>query len=155
MFVRGSYTTVSQLGLYIQVMKIFRNSKAYLALKCLASSLCFRNLFYTSSIEAFELVGAPKRLGKQERKPFLVEINELKRKAKLVKRLRRDVCEIPLKAPENGLLVKNLIPVAHEVYAAGIELFGCVSRIIKDVPVHMCRSASSKLLIVMLVVKLR
>ncbi|XP_077226104.1 APO protein 3, mitochondrial-like isoform X2 [Tasmannia lanceolata] len=52
--------------------------------------------------------------------------------------MRQEVREIILHPPENGLLVKKLVPVAHEVYAARFELFHCVSRIVESISVHSC-----------------
>ncbi|CAI9767822.1 unnamed protein product [Fraxinus pennsylvanica] len=44
--------------------------------------------------------------------------SEVKRKARLVTKDREVVTEVNLRPPENGLLVKELITVAHEVLAA-------------------------------------
>ncbi|KAK8952076.1 hypothetical protein KSP39_PZI004745 [Platanthera zijinensis] len=97
-------------------------------------------LFSTSSGALSEHVELPERRRRSERKPLVTSINELKRAGRLQRKLRRDVREIILKPPENGLLVKNLIPVAHRVYDAREELYDCVSLVMKNVHVHVCRS---------------
>ncbi|KAK9281331.1 hypothetical protein L1049_004230 [Liquidambar formosana] len=83
-------------------------------------------------------VELPKKLKKTERKPWVISINELKRKARLEKRVRQEAHEITLRPPENGLLVKELVPVAHEVYAARAELFTCVSRVVESTAIYSC-----------------
>ncbi|KAG9451850.1 hypothetical protein H6P81_004754 [Aristolochia fimbriata] len=80
-----------------------------------------------------------KKHRKHERKPFVTDINELKRRARLEKIMRNEVCEISLKPPENGLLVKKLIPVAHEVYSARNELLDIVPKLIERISLHACR----------------
>jgi len=81
----------------------------------------------------------PKKLNKFERKPLVTSFNELKREARLKKKERQKVHEIVLQPPENGLLVKNLIPVAHEVFAARRELLSCVSRLVNYTAIYVCR----------------
>ncbi|XP_031484431.1 APO protein 3, mitochondrial-like [Nymphaea colorata] len=98
---------------------------------------------YMLSTCAFpEYTELPGKLNKSERKPFVVPINELKRKAQLQRELRQEVREVNLRPPENGLLLKRLIPVAHEVYASRSKLFYCVSRLIDKVGVHRCRACA-------------
>lgn len=84
-------------------------------------------------------VDLPRKLTKQDRKPVVASVNELKRKARLAKKQRQTAQEIPLKAPDNGLLVKELVPVAHEVYNSRTELFACVSRVAQSIPIYTCR----------------
>lgn len=84
-------------------------------------------------------VELPRKLKKSERKPWVTSINELKRRARLEKQERKVVQEVTLKPPENGLLVKGLVPVAHEVFAARAVLLSSVSRIAKNIPIHVCR----------------
>ncbi|KAL5981473.1 hypothetical protein ACLOJK_015535 [Asimina triloba] len=66
-------------------------------------------------------------------------MTEIKRRARLEKQMRQEAQEIILRPPENGLLVKRLIPVAHEVYAARYVLFDCVSKIVQKISIHFCR----------------
>ncbi len=45
----------------------------------------------------------------------------------------------PLVAPQNGLLVKKLIPVAHMVLGARATVLDGVGRLLKVIPVKACR----------------
>lgn len=107
-----------------------------IALTYLKSSVC---LFSTSSGGFTEHVELPGMRKKSKRKPLVTSINELKHSARLERKMRQDVREIMLKPPENGLLVKRLIPVAHEVYDARKELYDCASLVLKSVLVRVCR----------------
>ena len=95
--------------------------------------------FSTSSGGVPTLAELPRKLQKPERKPFVTNVNELKRRARLERKIRQEVHEVVLRPPENGLLVKRLVPVAHEVYAARNVLLKCVSRIVESIAVHFCR----------------
>ncbi|RWW15384.1 hypothetical protein BHE74_00019510 [Ensete ventricosum] len=86
-----------------------------------------------------EHVELPRRRQRSERKPLVTAVNELKRRARSERQSRQVVSEVTLRPPENGLLVKRLVPVAHEVYNARQVLFGCASRVLDIVPVHVCR----------------
>lgn len=66
-------------------------------------------------------------------------VTELKRRARKQRKERQEVREILLRPPENGLLVKGLIPVAHQLFDARTELYRCVSRVLESVSVHACR----------------
>lgn len=99
----------------------------------------FMCLFSTSSGGFTEHVQLPGKRQRSERKPLVTSINELKRSARLERKMRQEVREIMLKPPENGLLVKRLIPVAREVYDARKELYECVSFVLKRALVHVCR----------------
>lgn len=48
----------------------------------------------------------------------------------------------PIGPPRNGLLVPELIPVAHEVFEARTQLVNGVAELLKVVPVHACRHCS-------------
>ncbi|KAK3020832.1 hypothetical protein RJ639_045514, partial [Escallonia herrerae] len=80
----------------------------------------------------------PMKLKKSERKPMVTPVNELKRIARAEKKERLVVEEVKLNPPENGLLVKELVPVAHEVLAARADLFACVSRVAATIPIYSC-----------------
>lgn len=69
----------------------------------------------------------------------MTPVNELKRRARSQRATRQEVHEIALKPPENGLLVKHLVPVAHQVNDARKELFSCASRVSESVNVHVCK----------------
>ncbi|XP_002518315.2 APO protein 3, mitochondrial [Ricinus communis] len=83
-------------------------------------------------------VELPRKLKKSERKPWVTSVNELKRKAREERKDRQLVRERILRPPENGLLVKELIPVAHEVYSARMELLSCVSKVVESIAVYSC-----------------
>ncbi|XAR48761.1 hypothetical protein NMG60_11031689 [Bertholletia excelsa] len=109
----------------------------------------FRNIIYDSLaklqqphavfVSGPNYTDLPRKLKKSERKPWVTNINELKRRARLEKRERRAVREVTLMTPENGLLVKGLVPVAHEVFAARCVLFDCVSRVSASIQIYACR----------------
>ncbi|KAJ1432905.1 APO domain [Sesbania bispinosa] len=80
----------------------------------------------------------PRKLNRFERKPPVTSFNELKRKARQKRKERQTVHEIILQPPENGLLVEELIPVAHEVYAARSQLLSSVSRLLKYIAIYKC-----------------
>lgn len=81
----------------------------------------------------------PRNLKMSERKPLVTSFNELKRQARRKRKERQNVHEILLQPPENGLLVKQLIPIAHQVYAARSELLSSVSRLVKHIAIYTCR----------------
>ncbi|XP_030948787.1 APO protein 3, mitochondrial-like [Quercus lobata] len=83
-------------------------------------------------------VELPMKRKKSERKPLVTSVNELKREARLRRKEKQMVQENTLRPPENGLLVKGLVPVAHEVYAARAKLNACVSRIVKSIAIFSC-----------------
>ncbi|XVF01455.1 hypothetical protein REPUB_Repub04eG0090800 [Reevesia pubescens] len=80
----------------------------------------------------------PRKLKKTERKPWVKNINELKRIGRAERKERQTVRERILQPPENGLLVKELIPVAHQVYAARTQLFACVSKVAQRIAIYSC-----------------
>ncbi|CAA0828205.1 APO protein 3- mitochondrial [Striga hermonthica] len=91
--------------------------------------------FYSTGSDFVEL---PKKLKRSERKPWVTDINELKRRSRLERREKMLAQEATLKPPENGLLVKELIPVAHYVMAARARLMSCVSRVSASIPIFAC-----------------
>ncbi|CAI0558831.1 unnamed protein product [Linum tenue] len=80
----------------------------------------------------------PRKLKRSERKPWVTSVNELKRKARLEREEKQSAREQILRPPENGLLVKELIPVAHQVYAATAELLSCASNVAKTLALYSC-----------------
>ncbi|XVF44913.1 hypothetical protein PTKIN_Ptkin02bG0161300 [Pterospermum kingtungense] len=75
---------------------------------------------------------------KTERKPWVTNINELKCIGRAKRKDRQIVREKTLQPPENELLVKELIPVAHQVYVALTELFPCVSKVAQSIAIYSC-----------------
>ena len=100
------------------------------------NELKHRRGFYSTGQTCTEL---PRKLKKMERKPWVTNINELKRIGRAERKERQMVRERILQPPENGLLVKELIPVAHRVYAARTELFACVSKVAQSIAIYSCR----------------
>lgn len=81
----------------------------------------------------------PRNYTRKEKKPFPVPIVELRRAAReRIKKMKNEPRKKPLPAPKNGLLVKNLIPDAHDVYNARIILINNIKKLLKVVPVHAC-----------------
>ena len=68
---------------------------------------------------------------KWERKPYPTPMKELVRRAKEEKRARlENPCRVLEHAPENGLLVPDLIEVAHQVYNAQQSLLAGLSKLV-------------------------
>ncbi|KAL9271164.1 APO protein 3, mitochondrial-like protein [Drosera capensis] len=83
----------------------------------------------------------PRKLrSKSERKPYPTPMKLLIRRAKQEKQLMKEnpyrVLEHP---PENGLLVPELVDVAHRVYRARESLVAGVSKLVRMAPVLRCR----------------
>ncbi|XP_061353182.1 APO protein 2, chloroplastic [Gastrolobium bilobum] len=80
----------------------------------------------------------PRRYSRKEKKPFPVPIVELRRAAReRIKRMKYEPKK-PMPPPKNGLLVKNLIPTAYNVYNARITLINNLKKLLRVVPVHAC-----------------
>ncbi|EPS67067.1 hypothetical protein M569_07708, partial [Genlisea aurea] len=90
---------------------------------------------YSRDTDATEL---PRKLKRYEKKPWVTHVTELKRRSRLEKRERQLIREVPLTPPENGLLVKNLIPVAHEVMDSRSRLLICLSKVSETIPIFLC-----------------
>ncbi|XVE49414.1 hypothetical protein DITRI_Ditri01bG0080800 [Diplodiscus trichospermus] len=110
----------------------FRNSSTN---SIVGNELKHRHRFYSTGQTCTEF---PRKLKKTERKPWVTNINELKRIGRAERKDRQVVRERILQPPENGLLVKELIPVAHQVYAARSELFACVSKVAQSIALYSC-----------------
>ncbi|RWR91726.1 APO protein 3, mitochondrial-like protein [Cinnamomum micranthum f. kanehirae] len=117
----------------------YRNHTSIISLQFNICSMSNLSAAFSTSLGGVPtLPELPRKLQKSERKPFVTNVNELKRRARLERRIREEVREVVLRPPENGLLVKRLVPVAHEVYAARNVLLKCVSRIVESIAVHFC-----------------
>lgn len=84
------------------------------------------------------------RKDKSERKPYPTPMKELIRRAKEEKALRRSQpCRLLEDPPDNGLLVPELVHVAHGVHRSRASLLSGLSRIVhRHVSVHRCRFCS-------------
>jgi hypothetical protein len=87
-------------------------------------------------------VDIPKPLPKRKRKPLITPIKELIRRARKVREMNQDVTERVLQHPENGLLVRRLVPVAHQVYQEKTALYEGVAKLIDVIPAQACRNCS-------------
>ncbi|KAF8400516.1 hypothetical protein HHK36_013815 [Tetracentron sinense] len=81
----------------------------------------------------------PRYYSKKEKKPFPTPIVELRRAARERKKSRKGQPKRPVPPPKNGLLVRNLIPVAYEVANARITLINSLKKLMKVVPVLACK----------------
>ncbi|GAB2302888.1 hypothetical protein Dimus_036882 [Dionaea muscipula] len=80
------------------------------------------------------------RRSKLERKPYPTPMKVLIRRAKEEKKMRKvNPCRVLEHPPENGLLVPELIDVAHQVYRARESLLLGISKLVRLVPVLRCR----------------
>ncbi|KAH0452677.1 hypothetical protein IEQ34_019976 [Dendrobium chrysotoxum] len=80
---------------------------------------------------------------KGKRKPYATPMKVLIRRAKEKKKARQEnPCQILEHAPENGLLVPELIEVAHQVHLDRSSLLHGLSKLIEGdpaIPIHRCR----------------
>ncbi|XVE56495.1 hypothetical protein DITRI_Ditri04bG0014900 [Diplodiscus trichospermus] len=86
-------------------------------------------------------VDVPKpRTDKSERKPYPTPVQELIKRAKQEKELRKSQpCRLLEHPPANGLLVPELVDVAHRVYRAREFLLSGLSKLVQVIPVQRCR----------------
>ncbi|XP_068667110.1 APO protein 3, mitochondrial [Aristolochia californica] len=98
---------------------------------------------FSSDTEDVPYADVPKPNQRQERKPYPTPMKVLIWRAKEEKKARREnPCQI-LNPPDNGLLVPELVEVAHEVnQARELVLDGLVKLIGVVVPVNRCRFCS-------------
>lgn len=77
---------------------------------------------------------------KSERKPYPTPMKVLVQRAKKEKEARKaQPCKLLEYPPDNGLLVPELIPIAHQVYQARESILLGLSKLIKTVSVLRCR----------------
>ncbi|KAJ0111108.1 hypothetical protein Patl1_01320 [Pistacia atlantica] len=83
------------------------------------------------------------RRDKSERKPYPTPMKVLIQRAKAEREARKSqpvqLLEHP---PANGLLVPELVPVAHQVYSAYQSLLSGLSKLVKVIPFQRCRFCS-------------
>lgn len=84
-------------------------------------------------------VDLPPILPKNKKKPYPIPITEIQRMARENKKLAQMGIEKPLEPPDNGLLVPELIPVAHEVLFAWEGLIKGLAQLLHVIPVYACR----------------
>ncbi|KVH91761.1 APO domain-containing protein, partial [Cynara cardunculus var. scolymus] len=77
---------------------------------------------------------------KSERKPYLTPMKILVRRAKQEREARKaQPCKLLEEPPGNGLLVPELVGVAHQVYRARESVLLGLSKLVKAIPVLRCR----------------
>ncbi|KAL6579171.1 APO protein 1, chloroplastic [Orobanche minor] len=87
-------------------------------------------------------VDLPPILPKKKKKPFPIPLKKILQAARADKKLAQMGIEKPLEPPKNGLLVRELIPVAHEVLVAWEVLIGGLAQLLHVIPVHACSECS-------------
>lgn len=84
-------------------------------------------------------VDLPPVLPKRKKKPFAIPIEKMIQAARKDRKLAERGIEKPLKPPENGILVPQLIPVAYEVSDAWKSLIKGLAQLLHVIPVYGCR----------------
>ncbi|XP_047315910.1 APO protein 2, chloroplastic-like [Impatiens glandulifera] len=80
-----------------------------------------------------------KHYSKKEKKPFPIPVVELRRAARERVKNRNGQPRRPYPPPKMGLLAKNLIPVAYNVFNARVTLINNLQKLLKVVPVQACK----------------
>ncbi|XP_049932530.1 APO protein 3, mitochondrial-like isoform X2 [Nymphaea colorata] len=79
---------------------------------------------------------------KSERKPYPTPMKVLIQRAKMEKEARKlNPCRT-LEPPDNGLLIPEFVPIAHQVYKARTNLLDGLSKLLNVVDVKRCRFCS-------------
>ncbi|KAK7276043.1 hypothetical protein RIF29_17174 [Crotalaria pallida] len=85
-------------------------------------------------------VPIPRRT-KRERKPYVTPMKVLIERAKAERKARKaQPCRVLEESPENGLLVPELVEVAHRVYHARRFLLSALSQLLRFLPLLRCES---------------
>lgn len=137
---------ITQISLFAITKTPFSSSSS--SIKPLTTSLDFPY----DDVENPLYADVPKpRKDKSERKPYPTPMKELIRRAKEEKALRRSQpCRVLEDPPDNGLLVPELVHVAHGVHRRRSSLLSGLSRIVhRHVSVHRCRLTISFVLTVL------
>lgn len=80
------------------------------------------------------------RTDKSQRKPYPTPMKELIKRAKQEKEVRKfQPCRLLEHPPANGLLVPELVDVAHRVYRARELILSSLSKLLQFIPVQRCR----------------
>ncbi|KAI4367835.1 hypothetical protein MLD38_016460 [Melastoma candidum] len=97
---------------------------------------------YAAHDEGYVDVPRPPK-SKSERKPYVTPMKELIRRAKGEREARKlNPCRLLEDPPDNGLLVPELVDVAHRVHRYRESLLRDVSQLLRLVPVQRCRFCS-------------
>ncbi|KAJ4838397.1 APO protein 3, mitochondrial [Turnera subulata] len=80
------------------------------------------------------------RRDKSERKPYPTPMKILIQRAKQEREARKaQPCRMLEHPPDNGLLVPELVPLAHRVYRARESLLSGLAKLVQAIPVLRCR----------------
>lgn len=112
----------------------------------LTATLPFTSDTYSDSPEPdnafpYSDVPNPSRI-KSERKPYVTPMKVLIARAKAEREARKEQpCRVLEEAPENGLLVPELVEVARRVYQARGFLLSGLKQLVRVIPVLRCEYA--------------
>lgn len=87
-------------------------------------------------------VDLPPVLPKDKKKPYPIPLKVITKRARADKKLAQLGVEKPLEPPKNGILVPELIPVAHEVLDAWKHLIKGLAQLLHVIPVYACSECS-------------
>lgn len=87
-------------------------------------------------------VDLPPIVPKDKKKPYPIPLKEILKRGRADKKLTQLGIEKPLEPPKNGLLVPELIPVAHEVLHAWKNLIKGLAQLLHVIPVYACSECS-------------
>lgn len=115
------------------------------ALSCQFSPTSCCNYVRTVMVEAGghdhmyrDIPQSPK--SKSERKPYVTPMKILIQRAKVEKEARKaQPCRMLEERPDIGLLIPELVNVAHQVYQSREILLSGLSKLVKTIPVQRCR----------------
>ncbi|KAI3721334.1 hypothetical protein L2E82_32343 [Cichorium intybus] len=94
---------------------------------------------YTNQDHSYADIRKPAK-SKSERKPYQTPMKILVQRAKKEKEERKaQPCKLLENPPENGLLVPELVDVAHQVYQARESILLGLSKLVNSIPVLRCR----------------
>lgn len=84
-------------------------------------------------------VDLPPILPKKKKKPYPIPLKKIQQAARMDKKLAQMGIEKPLEPPKNGLIVPELVPVAHGVLDAWKVLIKGLAQLLYVIPVYGCR----------------
>ncbi|CAN1831923.1 APO protein 3, mitochondrial [Linum perenne] len=94
---------------------------------------------FVSDLSSADDVPKPRR-DKSERKPYVTPVRELIRRARSEREARKaNPVRMLEEPPDNGLLVPQLVDVAHRVYLAREKLLSGVSKLLSSIPIQRCK----------------
>jgi APO RNA-binding len=88
---------------------------------------------------ASQNIDLPTAQPKRKKKPFVVPVDKMVAEARKARALAEKGIDKPLEPPKNGILVPDLIPVAHTVLENWKVLIKGLSQLLTVVSVYGCR----------------